>query len=214
MKIDVARQIGAVVRAVENRERDGKPVRAVIATRSYDTDIDDVWDALTNEERIPRWFLPISGELKLGGRYQFKGNAGGTITACEPPRHLAATWEFGGGMSWVEVSLAEEAEGITRLELQHIAPIDPHWEQFGPGAVGVGWELGLVGLDLHLTSGAPNNAGQFEAWTVSDEGKGFVRGSSDGWGRAAIAAGEEPEAAKAAAERTRAFYTGETPSGG
>ena len=58
----------------------------VVASRSYDTDIDDLWEAITNAERIPRWFLPITGELRLGGRYQLQGNAGGTITACEPPR--------------------------------------------------------------------------------------------------------------------------------
>jgi len=212
MKIDIASQIGAVTRAVENRERDGKPVRAVIACRSYDTTIDDVWDALTNAQRIPRWFLPISGELKLGGRYQFEGNAGGTITTCEPPRHLAVTWEFAGGMSWVEVKLAEEAEGSTWLELQHIAPVDPHWEQYGPGAVGVGWDLGLMGLDLYLKTGA-SNPEQSMAWMGSDEGKTFIRGSSDDWGRAAIAAGERAETAKASAERTRAFYAGEAPTG-
>ena len=65
-------------------------------TRLYDTSVDDLWDALTSKERIPRWFLPVEGDLKLGGRYQLKGNAGGTITACTPPNHFAATWEFGG----------------------------------------------------------------------------------------------------------------------
>ena len=34
-----------------------------------DAAIDDVWDACTNPERIPRWFLPVSGDLRLGGRY-------------------------------------------------------------------------------------------------------------------------------------------------
>ena len=46
---------------------------------------------------------------------------------------------------------------------------------------------------------------------MSPEGKAFVRGSSDGWGQAHIAAGEEPAAALESAERTRQFYTGEPP---
>ncbi len=50
----------------------------VVARRRYAGAVDEVWDALTNPERIPRWFLPISGELRLGGRYQLTGNAGGT----------------------------------------------------------------------------------------------------------------------------------------
>ena len=31
---------------------------------------------------------PISGDLRLGGRYQLQGNAGGEILVCEPPQHL------------------------------------------------------------------------------------------------------------------------------
>jgi len=142
MKFDIARCIGAVTREVASREHEGKPARVVVASRSYDGAIEDVWDALTNAERIPRWFLPISGDLRLGGRFQLQGNAGGEILRCEPPRLLAVTWEFGGSMSWVTVTLALEGAGATRLELEHMMPAGgEHWEQFGPGAVGVGWDL-------------------------------------------------------------------------
>src|ERR1700754_909981 len=137
MKIDPAAYVGAVVRQGADREYQGRPARVVIATRNYDTDIDDLWDALTSAERIPRWFLPISGDLRLGGRYQFKGNAGGEITRCEPPRLLGVTWEYGAEVSWLNVTLAAEAAG-TRLQLEHIAHVgDDRWDQFGPGAVGV-----------------------------------------------------------------------------
>src|SRR6185369_7315743 len=95
MQSDVAAYVGAVVRRVEDRDRDGTPVRVVIASRDYDTDVEDLWDALTNPERLPRWFLPVSGDLKPGGRYQLQGNAGGEITECTPPKRLAVTWEFG-----------------------------------------------------------------------------------------------------------------------
>ena len=57
-------------------------------------------DAVTSAERIPRWFLPVSGRLELGGRYQLEGNAGGTIRRCERPSHLGLTWELGGDVSW------------------------------------------------------------------------------------------------------------------
>ena len=110
MDIDVARVLGLVTRAVRNFEKDGKPASAVTLTRLYDTSVDDLWDALTSRERIPRWFLPVEGDLQLGGKYQLKGNAGGTITACAPPRHFAATWEFGGATSWIDVALAAERD--------------------------------------------------------------------------------------------------------
>ena len=102
MEIDVARVLGLVTRSVKNFDKDGKAASAVTLTRLYDTSVDDLWDAVTSKERIPRWFLPVEGELQLGGRYQLKDNAGGTITACTPPTHFAATWEFGGGKRYVE----------------------------------------------------------------------------------------------------------------
>jgi uncharacterized protein YndB with AHSA1/START domain len=183
----------------------------VVAERSYPAPISDVWDALTNAERIPRWFLPISGDLRLGGRYQLKGNAGGEIQACEPPRHLAVTWEHGGQVSWVTVRLAEEAAGRTQLELEHLAHVDDKfWDQYGPGAVGVGWDLALMGLGRHLETGAALDPQAAMAWPTSAEGKGFVRGSSDDWCRASTAAGTPSPAAQAAAARTTAFYTGES----
>ena len=211
MKIDIGRHIGAVSRRLENREHEGRIARVALASRSYDTTIDDLWDAITSAERIPRWFLPVSGDLRLGGRYQLTGNAGGTITRCEPPRLLAVTWEYGGETSWVTVTLATDGAG-TRLELEHMAHVkDEFWDQYGPGAVGVGWDLGILGLTLYLAHGGAFDRAEAEAWSTSDEGKAFARGCSEEWCRASIAAGTDPAAAKAAAARTSAFYTGEPP---
>jgi uncharacterized protein YndB with AHSA1/START domain len=211
MHVDVARYVGAVTREVESREIEGRMARVVVATRIFDTTIEDVWDAVTNAERLPRWFLPITGDLKLGGRYQLQGNAGGTITECEPPRHLGVTWEFGGSVSWVTVRLSPDPKGGTRLELEHAAHVEAHWEKFGPGAVGIGWDLGLLGLARHLETGAVVNHEEAHKWSASDEGKTYMRLSGGDWCRADIASGAEPDAAKASAARTIAFYTGETP---
>lgn len=212
MEFDVPRHLGAVTRQVIGGERDGQPTRIVVASRSFDTGIDDTWDAVTNPTRIPRWFSPVSGDLKLGGRYQIQGNAGGTIEECEPPRRLALTWEFGGGMSWVVVNLAEEAGGTTRLELEHIAIIDAQlegfWTQFGPGAVGVGWDLSLLGLAEHLETGWDKPPETDTEWVKSDNYKAFARGSSTGWRDAAIAYGTDEAAATEAAGRTTGFYGG------
>ena len=212
MEIDVERYIGAVSREVVARQHQDRPARAVVMRRGYATTVEDLWDALTNPERLPRWFLPVSGDLRLGGRYQFEGNAGGEVTACEPPRYLAATWEFGGGVTWIAVRLTDDPIGA-RLELEHVAHVEGDlWDQFGPGAVGVGWDLALVGLGLHLASGAAVDRDGFAAWTASDAGKVFVRQSSDDWCRASVAAGTDRAAASAAAARTTAFYTGASPA--
>lgn len=203
---------GTDFRSVEEREYLGKAVLVGVAVRSYDTTVEDLWHAITTPERLARWFLPVEGDLKLGGRYQLKGNAGGTITRCDPPEALDLTWEFAGGTSWVNLRLAADSKK-TRLTLEHIAPKDgigeEHLKKYGPGATGVGWDLGLHGLKQHLANPAValDPAAQ-EAWTLSSEGKAFIRESGEAWGEAYIKAGANREEARAQAERTIAFYTG------
>jgi hypothetical protein len=153
----------------------------------------------------------VSGDLRLGGRYQFEGNAGGTVTACDPPRSFAATWEFGGGVTWIVVRLKDVPDGA-ELELEHIARVEGDlWDQYGPGAVGVGWDLALMGLGAQLRTGAAVDPAAAAAWSASAESKIFIRRSSDDWCRASITAGTSEAAASAAAARTTAFYTGSAP---
>jgi uncharacterized protein YndB with AHSA1/START domain len=203
---------GAEFRRVEDREYLGKPAYVTVAERSYDTTVEDLWQAITTPERLARWFLPVEGDLQLGGRYQLVGNASGTIDRCDPPTALDLTWEFGGGTSWVTVRLAPEGERA-RLTLEHIAHREgigeEHFQQFGPGAGGVGWDLGFHGLAQHVADPqAAIDPEVAQAWLQSSEGKTFVRASGDAWGEAHVAAGEDPEAARAKAERTIAAYTG------
>jgi uncharacterized protein YndB with AHSA1/START domain len=209
--IDVLRYIGLVTREIQTREYEGRTARVLLATCPYDTTIDDVWDAITNPERIPRWFLPISGDLRLGGHYQLQGNACGQITACDPPRMLDLTWEFGGQVSWVQVRLAELSDGGTSLRLEHIAHVpDDLWKQYGPGAVGVGWDLAILELGRHLQTGSTVDPKHDVEWPTTEAGKGFVSRSSDEWSRASIAAGTPEAEARQAAGRTTAFYTGQS----
>lgn len=208
MHFEVESNLSAVERSVARTEREGRPARAVVVARAFATTVADLWDAVTSAERIPRWFLPIRGELKPGGRFQLEGNAGGAITACERPAHCAFTWEYGDDTSWVDLRIAEAGAGGARLTLTHTAHLSDQWRRYGPGATGVGWEMGLLGLALHLAQPdepKPDAA----AFAASPDGKALITGSSAGWARAAAAAGEDPDAAQAAAARTTAFYTGQ-----
>ena len=99
--VDVNAQIQAVTRGVQTIEVDGEPARVQTVAQTFPSPIDDVWDAVTSAERIPRWFLPVSGDLRLGGHYQLEGNAGGEVQECAPPAggaaHYRITWAYGGG---------------------------------------------------------------------------------------------------------------------
>lgn len=208
--IEVTGQINAVRRRIGERVLEAGTARTATVSQTYDTDVDDLWDAVTNPERVSRWFLPVSGDLRRGGRFALEGNASGTIERCDPPTSFFATWEFGGQTTWIEVRLSPEPDGRARLELEHIALVgDDMWEQFGPGVVGIGWDMALLGLALHLSSGegVPDDIGP--EWAVTDEGKQFTRQSGDRWFTAQVESGTEESIARACADRTIAAYLGE-----
>jgi uncharacterized protein YndB with AHSA1/START domain len=210
--IDIVREIDAIQREVGSGRIAAGEGRTVRLRRTYDAPVDDVWDALTNPERISRWFLPISGDFRVGGRYQFEGNAGGEIVSCERPHRIRVTWAYGedvapADVSELEVRLTSAGDESTTLELEHTAVVpEDRWDEYGPGAVGVGWDGGLLGLSLHLRG---ESIADPMAWQLSDEGRDFNTRSSLAWGAANEAAGAESAAAAQAAANTTAFYTTE-----
>jgi uncharacterized protein YndB with AHSA1/START domain len=207
--IDVAHQINAVRRRVGTRTLEAGEARTVVVSQVYDAAVEDVWDACTNAERIARWFLPVSGDLELGGRYQLEGNAGGTIERCDPPKSFFVTWEFGGQASWVEVRLTAEGTARTRLEIEHIAHVgDDMWAQFGPGAVGIGWDSIFLGLSQHLSGSPAVDRSNSAAWIASAEGRQFMTLSGERWREAHVASGAEETQARELAARVIAAYTG------
>ena len=209
---DVTQQLDAIERAVEigPGEAGIGPKVGQRISRVYRTDVDDLWDAVTNPERLPRWFAPVDGDLSLGGHYQVQGNAGGTIERCEAPRLFRATWEFNGGVSWILVTVDPEGDDRARLSLEHRGEIpDEFWSKFGPGATGVGWDAGFAGLSAYLEMGRSIPTEEGEMWFLSPEGKAFSSGSSARWANAAIAAGTPEAEARAAETAATAFYQGE-----
>ena len=209
MDFDYRKHLNAVERSVSSPEREGKPAHAVTLSRSYPTTVEDLWDAVTNPDRIPRWFLPVSGDLEPDGRYRLEGNAGGRITECEPLSHFALTWEFGDDVSWVKINVSQDEDSRARLSLTHTMRHSEDRDVYGAGATGIGWELGLVGLNLYLTSPDEPTPDETE-FATSLEGRAFIKGSGDGWAQAAVAAGTDSATARAEANRATEFYTGES----
>jgi uncharacterized protein YndB with AHSA1/START domain len=62
----------------------------------YDTDIDDLWSALTDPARLARWYGRVEGDLRPGGEFRVYIEADdiestGRVQACEPPGRLLVT---------------------------------------------------------------------------------------------------------------------------
>ena len=94
--------------------------------------------------------------------------------------------------------------------MEHIAHVDDDtWRQFGPGAVGIGWDLGLVGLAIHLGTGESLDPTFGQQWTATEDGRRFMSLSSEAWFDADVAGGADPEAARARADRCAAAYLAE-----
>ena len=206
--IDIVREIQATQREVRAASLGGADGWTIQLQRTLDAPIEDVWDAFTSPERIGRWFLPISGDYRLGGRYQFEGTAGGEIVECSRPNRLKVTWVYGdpGGAppSEVVVGLTPDGDERTLLRFEHTAVVpDEFWGQYGPGAVGVGWDGGLLGLALHLAGGSVADP---MAWQLSDEGRAFYTQSASAWGGASTAAGEDAETVSRQVANTTEFY--------
>ncbi|MET1051154.1 MAG: SRPBCC family protein [Mycetocola sp.] len=204
-------QIPAVTRVVGSREVGGEDARIVSVTQTYPTALAEVWNAITTGDRISRWLGPISGDFQLGGRYQIEGNAGGEVLECVEPTRLHVTWEYGGDVSWVTATLTGD-DASTTLEIEHVAHVgDEDWKEFGPGAVGIGWDSMLLGLAMHLTTGSNLAPEAAQAWSASADGIRFMTRSGLEWRDANIASGESEADASAAAERCILAYTGAGP---
>jgi uncharacterized protein YndB with AHSA1/START domain len=177
--IDIASQIAAIHRKVGRQPvADGEGI-GIQLRRTYDAPIDDVWSALTEPDRVKRWFFPLSGDLRAGGTFQLEGNAGGEILRCEPPRLLAVT--FGSETSVVEIRLASDGHDTTVLEFEHTVPIEMAGSGAGALYVGPGWDGGLLALDLYLRGEMSEDP---VAAANSPEAQEFSRQSITAWAAA------------------------------
>ncbi|WP_246083365.1 SRPBCC domain-containing protein [Nonomuraea diastatica] len=157
---DVLDELAAAHRATGKGSVPAGDAYTIAVRRRYEAQIDDVWDAVTSPERLHRWLKPVTGDLRLGGKFELDGGEHGEILRCEPPRLLRVSWLYGPdadawpGTSEVEVRLVPGPTGDTDFELIHAAVVgEPLFPAYGPGAGGVGWDLALLALARLLAGG-------------------------------------------------------------
>jgi uncharacterized protein YndB with AHSA1/START domain len=140
------------------RSADGKGI--VRIEDRYDTDIDDLWSALTDPGRLARWYGQAEGDLRPGGQFRLHvedadSDSTGRVEACEPPRRLRVTtretdesYQRGQGVppydAVIEATLtADGDQTILAIEVQGM-PLD------AIAFYGAGWQIHAENLAAYL----------------------------------------------------------------
>jgi uncharacterized protein YndB with AHSA1/START domain len=137
---------------------DGKGV--VRMEDRYDTDIDDLWSAITDPGRLARWYGEVEGDLRVGGEYHarvFSSGWEGTgrVEACEPPRRLRVTtreseesYRKGQGVAPSDATIDAT---LTADGIQTILVIDVRGMPLDKIAFyGAGWQIHVENLAAHI----------------------------------------------------------------
>ncbi len=118
----------------------------------YDTDIADLWSAITEPDRLSRWIASVEGDLKVGGivhaRFTSSWEGPGRIDVCDAPNHLVVTMEPGTHDEGViEAVLTAEAGGTRLVVEERGLPLDALYKH------GAGWQAHIEDLGLYLAGG-------------------------------------------------------------
>lgn len=120
----------------------------------YDTDIEDLWSALTEPGRLARWIATVEGDLHLGGRvhvsFTSDSEGRGRIDVCEAPHRLLVTFEAGTPDENAIEAVLSPADGRTRLVIEQrripLAELAAH---------GAGWQTHVEDLAAYLAGRQP-----------------------------------------------------------
>lgn len=81
----------------------------------FDTDVDDLWSALTDPHRLARWVAEVEGDLRPGGEFSARFTTGwegtGRVEACEPPKRLVVVTKEAGETAEEIIEAVLTAEG-------------------------------------------------------------------------------------------------------
>jgi uncharacterized protein YndB with AHSA1/START domain len=141
------------------RSSDGKGV--VRIEDHYQTDAADLWSALTDPERLARWYGEVDGQLRPGGEFRvyLAGpdlHGAGRVEVCEPPRRLMVvttetdeSWRPGDGApafeESIEAVLTDHGETTTLVLESRGMPLDKI------AFYGTGWQIHAEHLSSYVS---------------------------------------------------------------
>jgi uncharacterized protein YndB with AHSA1/START domain len=172
-------------REVGRRRIAAGDARTAIIRRTISAPIETVWAACSEPDRLNRFFLPVTGNLRPGGNFQFQDQAGGQILRCDPPHHIAVTWDYPGrAVDEVTLHLSPGPNGDTVLELEHatvtkLVEWDGQMFDVIPG-VAAPWETILDYLAKYLRGELPDAPG-VEWYTPNPEDQALDAQRTEIW---------------------------------
>ena len=121
----------------------------------YDTDIVDLWSAITEPDRLARWIATVEGDLRVGGvvqaRFTSTWEGPGRIDVCEAPNHLVLTMEPGTDEEAVIEAVLTAEGDRTRLVIEERGlPLDNLYKH------GAGWQAHIEDLGRYLAGDESN----------------------------------------------------------
>jgi uncharacterized protein YndB with AHSA1/START domain len=136
------------------RMPDGKG--AVRMEDVYDTEIDDLWSAITDPDRLSRWIADVKGDLRAGGqihaRFTSTWEGPGRIETCQAPHHLVLVLEPGTpDETVIEATLAAEHDRTRLVVEERGLPLDVL------AGHGSGWQAHVEDLATYLRGDQPGD---------------------------------------------------------
>ena len=143
--------------------RDGDRV-AVAFERRYPTDAADLWEVVTDQHRLARWFAPVEGELNLGGSFVIRFDDDDSpvcrVERCEPGRSFSWSWPHDRVTSRVDVEVLPDGEDAV-LRVVHSRLTQPTAAGYAAG-----WQAYLRRLDVFVPD--PDHAQDGDWWADFD----------------------------------------------
>lgn len=134
----------------------------------YNTDIDDLWSALTEPDRLARWIADVKGDLRVGGSiyatFTSSWEGPGRVDVCDAPRHLLLTMQPDTDEEAVIEASLTPAGDRTRLVIEERGlPLDVLYFH------GAGWQAHIEDLGRHLAGGESQWKARWEELTPDYE---------------------------------------------
>ncbi|AKU18996.1 hypothetical protein VV02_16340 [Luteipulveratus mongoliensis] len=121
----------------------------------YDSGAADLWDAVTDPERLARWFAPVEGRFGVGEAFTICFDDGDVpecrVIECVAPQRFSFEWPHASGATVVTAEVRPDGDGSV-LVLTHA-----RLGRSQAAGYAAGWDAYLRLLTDHLAGREPQN---------------------------------------------------------